>query len=90
MDNKNNILKNEINIDELITALYNFDLQMERVSDLFEVINYYLSEHGKQLDALPNVMQIYCEESEKLKEQYQNLFHLLHSFIRQNNFSNRQ
>lgn len=79
MDNKNKILKNEIDADKLSLNLYDFELQMLRLKDLLDVINFYLVSNEEHYDTAVNVMQIYMEQFQMLQKNYERLFKLINS-----------
>ena len=79
MDNINKILKNEIDINKLSLNLYNLDLQMLRLKDLLEVMNFYLINNQTDYDTTVNVLQIFIEQFQMFEKDYENLFKMLNS-----------
>ena len=79
MDNINKILKNEIDINKLSLNLYNLDLQMLRLKDLLEVMNFYLINNQTGYDTTVNVLQIFIEQFRMFEKDYENLFKMLNS-----------
>ncbi len=79
MDNINKILKNEIDINKLSLNLYNLDLQMLRLKDLLEVMNFYLINNQTGYDTTVNVLQIFIEQFQMFEKDYENLFKMLNS-----------
>ena len=79
MDNINKILKNEIDINKLSLNLYNLDLQMLRLKDLLEVMNFYLINNQTGYDTTVNVLHIFIEQFQMFEKDYENLFKMLNS-----------
>ncbi len=79
MDNIDKILKNEIDINKLSLNLYNLDLQMLRLKDLLEVMNFYLINNQTGYDTTVNVLQIFIEQFQMFEKDYENLFKMLNS-----------
>ncbi len=79
MDNINKILKNEIDINKLSLNLYNLDLQMLRLKDLLEVMNFYLINNQTGYDTTVNVLQIFIEQFQMFEKDCENLFKMLNS-----------
>ncbi len=72
-------MKSEIDINKLSLNLYNLDLQMLRLKDLLEVMNFYLINNQTGYDTTVNVLQIFIEQFRMFEKDYENLFKMLNS-----------